>query len=58
MKAICIEVTKVIVLTVEAESYDEAIKVVEQIEADGEYGASWNDAEPQYKLLDEAEVEG
>jgi hypothetical protein len=56
MKAICVEITKVIVITVEAENYDGAISQIAEQESDGECGQSWDRAEPQYKLLDESEV--
>ncbi len=56
MKAICVEITKVIAVTVEAENYDAAVEYLEEQSDDGEYGASWDRAEPQYRLLDECEV--
>ncbi|WP_158081224.1 hypothetical protein [Rhodoferax fermentans] len=53
MKAFYVEVTKIIVITIEAEDYDSAIKEIEKQETDGEHGYSWVRAEPQFKLLDE-----
>ena len=56
MKAICVEVTKVIVITVEAENYTDAIEQIGKMDSDGECGSSWDDAEPEYDLLDECDV--
>ena len=56
MKAISVEITKVIVMTVEAVDYTDAIQAIKIVDADGECGEFWSRAEPQYKLLDIAEV--
>ena len=56
MKAICVEITKVICVTVEAEDYQAACTEISEQFTDGEYGQSWDRAEPQFKLLDGAEI--
>lgn len=56
MKAICVEITKAICVTVEARNYDEAVALIEEDFEQGEYAKSWHTAEPQFKLLDEVEI--
>lgn len=56
MKAICVEVTKVIVTTVEAEDYEAACKLIQEMFDGGEYQRSWKEAEPQFKCLEVSEA--
>lgn len=53
MKTFTVEVTKVIVKVIKADSYVEATQLAETDAYNGDDACSWDRAEPQYKLLDE-----
>ena len=55
MTYFCYEVTKVIVVTVEADDESEAKASICEMLDDGEYGDSFYRAEPQFTLLDTEE---
>ena len=51
MKSYTLEVTKVIVVTVKARSFEGACKAAQEEFNDGEYGGSWDRAEPRFDLI-------
>jgi len=55
MKSFTVEVTKIIVVTVEADDFETAVILIEKGIAAGEHSYSFDKAEPQFLLLDEAE---
>lgn len=57
MKSITVEITKRIVVTVEAKDYPDACRILEYEMSMGDHNASWHQAEPGFDLLDIAEGE-
>lgn len=56
MASFCIEITKTLVVSVEAESFEEACENIKSEFEDGEYAKSWEIAEPQFYIVDVSEA--